>query len=340
MDSNQASPLPSPTNTPAEPATFFCPLCCKFVMLFMLMPHIPACYRQFCQLTGVRPLCTCDDCCGKEAHPVLRHINAAPIKKEEESNNNAVVVPKPPTELKAAEKKISALNSTKSNFAVLSGKTCLVPDCLKSCSGTKGLPRIHVGSTTELRLCMKRHISLHFDEACQKIDELIAEHALTGEKTSSLRSSGEKQREPAADVECCGFSEIGKTDIECKQTCKPILWIIPAKGFARHYFCKTSHLLRYLMKFNCGQGKSGSTEESINENNNSNQKKPKKKKTKRKEPENGSQKTSLKKQPAPKKKKVVKPVPVEESEEEEDEEAEEEDVMCSDQSGSETESCN
>lgn len=61
-----------------EGQTFNCVMCNENVPLAQLVGHIPQCYRKFCSSMGILPLCTCDECEGKQAHVISKMLKPQP----------------------------------------------------------------------------------------------------------------------------------------------------------------------------------------------------------------------------------------------------------------------
>lgn len=56
-------------NDDAVSHTFYCIMCDACPKQAALPAHIPQCYIEYCKGIGMKPLCTCDECGGKQTHP-------------------------------------------------------------------------------------------------------------------------------------------------------------------------------------------------------------------------------------------------------------------------------
>jgi hypothetical protein len=53
-------------------------MCEKTIPAAMLLDHVPICYRELCKKWGIEPLCTCNSCEGKKAHPTASELTIIP----------------------------------------------------------------------------------------------------------------------------------------------------------------------------------------------------------------------------------------------------------------------
>jgi len=57
------------------------------------------------------------------------------------------------------------------------------------------------------------------------------------------------------DFDCHGYLKLSPTEEKCDEACSGILMTQNATGEGNHGFCKPSHLVQYICKYHCGQGK-------------------------------------------------------------------------------------
>lgn len=209
-------------------ATTTCPLCSKEVQQIQLLMHVPKCYREICINMDVLPLCTCNSCEGIRPHP------GDELKKQKE-------------EKKTTTKKL--LHSQ------LAGKSCLLCKTKRSPSNSH-IPLISVGKYKTVLLCKKSHLTDEQDSAriVEFLDDEVTRIRETGDSRSNIlqeRSEDETEEEHQEENHCSGYLDLDGE--RCNLGTDDSLSVEYKKK--KYFFCKGSHLVRFLLFHICAQGK-------------------------------------------------------------------------------------
>lgn len=137
-----------------RPNSFLCPMCHTEVVDPAMVAHIPQCYRKYCASIEMVPLCTCDNCLGKQTHPahdqhgVKRMLPVTKLELDERD------------EPKRTRHDITSAPTSSGTISLreLTGKTCVI--CQKSRSPSAlALPFLLVGQHRKLMVCKKTHLT-------------------------------------------------------------------------------------------------------------------------------------------------------------------------------------
>lgn len=161
----------------------------------------------------------------------------------------------------------------------IAGKICLA--CMtKKCPKNVALPFIKIGKYKSVMVCKKQHLTDEKDlcqiceaidyevEKCRRTNDAPPKFMMTDDKSGEVMDV-EHTQSPSPEVvhKCDGFVN-GNLDEKCGKATDAILHFIDGTG--KHHFCCTKHLLRYLLKYQCGQGKRSGNSNNNNTNSNTN----------------------------------------------------------------------
>ena len=128
------------------------------------------------------------------------------------------------------------------------------------------LPKIYIGKYIQLMICKKDHIK-HIDEG-DKIGNII-DHLLSTVRNSKDTPPGGKylrlsHEDEESELEittqvCSGYLD-PNAETKCKKKTDLYLYIYIEEG-TQVYFCKSTHLLRYLIKYYLVRGEKPSKED-------------------------------------------------------------------------------
>jgi hypothetical protein len=235
----------------AQQGESVCPMCQKPINPMFIFSHIPTCYRNFCKLQNIEPLCTCDLCEAKHSHhydaPAILHAKKEPEEKREPP---PLLNDRPLKQPKLEEKAESKF--PKLTLDAFVGKRCMVCTTKKSPSAMKTVyPYLNVGQFISFMIHKKEHLAepstaehivAIVDQELTRIREK-GDSALTGKISSSPEKKEEEEEEEAERHPCCGYHDEDK-EVRCTETTDNKLWIETTEG--KKYFCKAVHLVRYL----------------------------------------------------------------------------------------------
>jgi hypothetical protein len=240
----------------------YCVMCTKEVPVARYINHIPCCYREYCIRNGDIPLCTCDSCVGKIAHPKITPTSPAPALSP--NDNSTTVSKKRKTEpvgklsetilLDDPEPSTSQTDASRPDITQLGGKQCVL--CRKKKTPANApFPMIYVGSD-RLMICKKAH--LNDSKERDRIEKIIQTEMDTvmnkrDADDELLHGSKGKEEEEVEDTHYCDGYEALQPKTHCvKKSPKLLFFEINGKPTV---FCKAAHLIRYLCLHYCAQGK-------------------------------------------------------------------------------------
>lgn len=121
-------------------------------------------------------------------------------------------------------------------------------------------PMIKVGDYRNLALCKKQHLTDEEDiaKAIVLITQVLEEVRNSGDSTVDFLCNGSpkpKEDDLPLDHNCAGYNKLIPEEERCGCACDGLLSIDGTTGGDDHSFCKASHLMRYMGKYYCGQGK-------------------------------------------------------------------------------------
>jgi len=261
-----------------------CPLCETLQPLRSQIIHIPICYRELCQKLGAQPMCTCDDCGGRRTHPysgspdrppvqtavprfvaqVTPNENSLPGKRRRISGASSTVnLPK--DSLTSSQSAGQAVPASLLTPRQLTGKDCAI--CGNSKRPKNGLPLIGIGQYRTLMLCVKSHLGEYETQA--QVENLLDSELQRIEKYGDSKSNviqvgsdDEDVIQPPTNVTCEGLLSLEDKTV-CVTSCPGYLWI-KKDASSRAYFCKGSHLIRYMMNYHMKGRKGGNKKSSKN----------------------------------------------------------------------------
>ena len=127
----------------------------------------------------------------------------------------------------------------------LSGKECLM------CAARqpyKGVPHIHCGRFRTMFVCKKHHLTDECDVLAALLDHINKEVIERNDVRKSIMDGVSDDENYEIPMSKCS----GHLDTEghiCNAECKQTLYV---KEMPPKYFCKGSHLVKYLVRIYCG----------------------------------------------------------------------------------------
>jgi len=232
-----------------------CVMCGEKIKLVDLYNHIPRCYYQLLITKGEVPKCTCMKCKGLRSH----------------DGDYLTVQNKPSTSTSFLPLIQPTLDPNNLTPDKLCGKECLI---CENRTITKSLPIINIGRYRKVGLCKKAHITDDCNDIATKLDAILEKVSDCNDgKASVLDGSDDEDLFLDYDQECkgCTTAEAGK---ECGKPCKALMYL--NANDEKQYFCKGSHLVRYLLVFYCSHkaGKKGSKKKSTSKKTSQSSNKP------------------------------------------------------------------
>lgn len=218
-----------------EGSKFMCPLCVKEFQQIALIAHNPRCYITFCKSLGIVPLCTCPSCEGVRAHPppIGGVLESPPKKRVLEVN-----------EIEDDEPMSAAVLSPDQKM----GKICCLCGVKRS-----ALPVIHVGRYRKFTLCKKEHLTNDgsANELGTLLDKELAYLRHHGDTPTSILADGSGDESKVPSETCTGYKNLDGSKSKCGD--KADFLHFEFKNEMK-WFCKGSHLVRYMITQCCAHG--------------------------------------------------------------------------------------
>lgn len=229
---------------PERTVGMVCFMCGKRVREMHFVSHAPQCYRTYClEVLKMIPLCTCNKCEGKRQHEGDTFVGAESKKRR----------------LSAVEQ----LEEEKSQGSGLStpqmhGRYCVLCPEKRTTASVTTIPSIAIGLYRVFRICKKQHLTEKEDpdlllKYIEQELKFIREKGDTKTNVLMTASDDEEEIEESSGQICGGHCDVEHKPKKCESATDNKLWIEESSG--RRYFCKASHLLRYLINVHCKQGK-------------------------------------------------------------------------------------
>jgi len=263
-------------------ATYACPFCGKDQPQATIVSHNPQCYRTFCDENGMVPLCTCNTCKGVKAHDgdlpggerIAQMLTQPTIKPEAAFNPSVSLAlssltppstPSPATSnpLGHTATPVTMHTASKRDARHHIGQVCVICSRSKSPANVP-LPIIFVGQFRQYMVCVKDHIKNNekAGELIEAIDEQLEIIRAKGDTSQSVLEDGsephdkeEEEQETPIEHVCEGFMDLNALN-RCKRKTDNFLRIKDdTNSELYHYFCETRHLVRFMIKYYCVQGK-------------------------------------------------------------------------------------
>jgi len=202
----------------------------------------------------VVPYCTCNTCCGTKTHDGDYIEEGKPGRREKRKLSE--------TKFEEHEGSMNEMLTRQQ----LMGKHCI--ECRKGKPPSHlFIPLLNIGKFRKFMICKKRHIwdvkeAKHISEIIDKELVIINQHKANRTQnilSGSPNHESEDEKASASDEEeardtlvhkCVGYLDIehGKEDqppTMCNVDCPSLLWF--DDGDKTFYFCKGSHMIRYLI---------------------------------------------------------------------------------------------
>lgn len=247
-------------------------MCDGNIEFFAFVAHIPQCYRRMCLQHGMLPLCTCNTCQGMKTHDgdCFENDQQTPTKR-----------PRPTISPSSSMNARRSTSTTMGNrisldldvpSAVISiatsrlvGKACIICGSKRSQSNLP-LPVVNIGKYRRIIICKKLHLTTESEssEITTAIDQELHNLQSHGDTKANILITGSQEEKEDEDGNsdgeasttetfCCGYKNL-EQPLKCNESTHQYLWITDNKG-VKLYFCKASHLLRYMIQHHCAQGK-------------------------------------------------------------------------------------
>lgn len=244
--------------------TFLCPCCNLNISHLKTASHLPACVRKFCiEEMGVLPNCTCNACKGLKTHhgdSFVQTITPPSLPSSSSSSSTTSSIQTHRITIEEDVNSDSEIIGPEVGFSryQAEGKKCIICDGTRTASQLN-VPLVYIGKHRIFKICKKEHIVSK--KELEKLVSIFAqEHMIikkNGDKAlNPLRTSGEIIMEDNSIKQvCCGF-----IDEECKKECKKekdcyfSIYEVDNSLKVKKYFCKSTHLVRYLTEYYCKRG--------------------------------------------------------------------------------------
>ena len=231
---------------------FLCPFCLHSFSCDLKVLHILPCYRAYMFKNKAVPYCTCNRCLGARTHPGDNADGSYNPEDPDSSGQTrkhelllpAIDVKKSKQETSTAPALSNCNNAPEIHLHQRTGGQCLICDIKKSPSAVH-VPFIYLGRFSEFMICKKQHI---LDEQDVKLLMKRLTMAWTQiEKDGSDEPNAifyDSQEDVPAPVQhsCIGYQSLDGSEM-CGKSCTiPLFFDLNNP----HWFCKPSHLVRYL----------------------------------------------------------------------------------------------
>jgi hypothetical protein len=241
---------------------FLCPYCKTDFPADFKIFHVFPCGREYMLKHKMLPLCTCNRCKGTRSHPgdqldgSFGEEEEVPLaKREKEKPIHPKMEPVTAISTTPSEPPRPVLSEASTHAHQHTGGNCIVCDTKKSPSAVR-TPFIYLGRFMEFMVCKKEH--LHIDDEYELLTKRLTtawkliETNGTDEPNPALRDSADAGEVTfAQNHKCEGYTtQTGET--VCGKLCKIELYFDLDNP---RYFCKVTHLLRYLALHYGKQGK-------------------------------------------------------------------------------------
>lgn len=176
-----------------------CLMCNLKIPQVKLLPHIPQCYREFCEKCNVEPYCTCNSCQGRKTHddalpPALRS-SPSPLKAEPRYHDMNASASSTKSDSKSDMKpENKPAQSAKANLTLLTANVCIV--CEKRASPSQvPVPYINIGHHRQVMICTKKHLTEEIEHArvIEIIDQELAYIVEHGDNAASVIAGSDEE---------------------------------------------------------------------------------------------------------------------------------------------------
>jgi hypothetical protein len=254
--------------TPTQMNTFTCLFCEKNISKLSAYTHLTRCMYDTATANGDIVICSCPTCKGRNSHPET--TPSTPHSKHTSTSNDNDIELLEPEQTNA---------TTPRSYNQLIGSVCFY--CGKKAEKKiKGI--LSLGKHREFNFCqtgeLKKQghlIAKIIDQELEHIKEddspLPQQSQIISDSPNNTPSSS--QQPILKDQQCSGYTDAMAS--ACTAACTDHLSFTPRGSQRAMYFCKGTHLIRYLVKHHTGsaKGKNITKQQQKQQNNNINKNK-------------------------------------------------------------------